>query len=145
MSRDSFQLADFLPYQLSVTSNAVSNRIARVYEEKFGLKVTEWRVMAMLGDGGPLTQRDLTSTTLMDKVAVNRACKVLEGRELVHRLPNQQDGRSHHLELTDDGRIMHDQIVPMVLAMEAKVLAPLDKDQRRIFRQLLDRVRAGID
>ena len=49
---------------------------------RFGLSVPEWRVMAVLGDSGPLTQRDLTRLTLMDKVAVNRACKVLEERGL---------------------------------------------------------------
>lgn len=144
MSTDSFSLAEFLPYQLSVTSNAVSNDMARVYEQQFGLKVTEWRVMAMLGDGGPLTQRDLTTKTLMDKVAVNRACKSLEARGLARRLPNQQDGRSHHLELTEDGASMYRKIVPLVLAREAKVLAPLSKAQQRVFRELLDQVRGQL-
>ncbi len=74
------RLREFLPYQLSITSNAVSGRIALEYRQRFGLSVPEWRVMAVLGDSGPLTQRDLTRLTLMDKVAVNRACKVLEER-----------------------------------------------------------------
>ena len=97
-------LAEFLPYQLSITSNAVSGRIALEYRQRFGLSVPEWRVMAILGDSGPLTQRDLTRLTLMDKVAVNRACKVLEERDLASRQPNAQDGRSHLLELTAKGR-----------------------------------------
>ena len=104
MSTDSFNLTEFLPYQLSIASNAVSNRIAQVYNDTFGLKVSEWRVMAMLGDAGALTQRELTERTLMDKVAVNRACKVLEQRGLATRLPNERDGRSHHLELAADLR-----------------------------------------
>ena len=44
----STRLADFLPYQLSVTSNAVSGRISQEYRERFGLNVPEWRVMAVL-------------------------------------------------------------------------------------------------
>ena len=91
-------LSRFLPYQLSITSNAVSGRIAQEYRQHFGLSVPEWRVMAVLGDSGSLTQRDLTQRTLMDKVAVNRACKVLEERGLATRTPNAQDGRSHHLD-----------------------------------------------
>ena len=91
-------LSEFLPYQLSITSNAVSGRIALEYRQRFGLSVPEWRVMAVLGDAGPLTQRDLTRLTLMDKVAVNRACKVLEERGLAVRQPNAADGRSHLLE-----------------------------------------------
>src|SRR5690606_4023291 len=63
-------LSEFVPYQLSITSNAVSGRIALEYRQRFGLSVPEWRVMAVLGDSGPLTQRELTRLTLMDKVAV---------------------------------------------------------------------------
>ena len=55
--------------------------------------------MAVLGDHGALTQRELTQQTLMDKVPVNRACKRLEDRGLVLRSPNASDGRSHLLEL----------------------------------------------
>lgn len=141
MNNDAFDLAEFLPYQLSIASNAVSNRIAQVYHEKFGLKVTEWRVMAVLGDSGPLTQRQLTERTLMDKVAVNRACKVLEQRELVSRVPNRNDGRSHHLQLTAEGLEMHARIVPLARDVERKLLSPLSKAQRMTFRQLLDQVR----
>ena len=85
---DNPRLKEFLPYQLSITSNAVSGRIALEYRTRFGLSVPEWRVMAVLGDSGALTQRDLTWMTLMDKVAVNSACKVLEERGLVSRRPN---------------------------------------------------------
>ncbi|GAA4643173.1 MarR family transcriptional regulator [Pontixanthobacter gangjinensis] len=141
MSNDQFRLAEFLPYQLSIASNAVSNRIARAYHDAFGLKVTEWRVMAMLGDAGALTQRELTAKTLMDKVAVNRACKVLEQRDLAMRLPNSKDGRSHHLELTGAGHAMHAQIVPMAREIEAKLLEPLSAKQQEMFRMLLDQIR----
>ncbi|MXO89487.1 MarR family winged helix-turn-helix transcriptional regulator [Pontixanthobacter aquaemixtae] len=141
MSNAPFRLAEFLPYQLSVASNAVSNRIAAAYHDAFGLKVTEWRVMAMLGDAGGLTQRELTEKTLMDKVAVNRACKVLESRELAVRLPNLQDGRSHHLELTETGRAMHDKIVPMAREIESSLLESMSDDEQQIFRDLLEKLR----
>jgi DNA-binding MarR family transcriptional regulator len=134
-------LAEFLPYQLSITSNAVSNRIAEVYRSQFSLKVTEWRVMAVLGANGPLTQRDLTELTLMDKVAVNRACKVLEERGLASRKPNTDDGRSHLLALTEAGWEVHDRIVPLAREMESRLLEPLDSEERRTFVSLLHRLR----
>src|SRR3546814_8589262 len=42
-------LERFLPYRLSVLSNRVSQTIADFYVERFGLAVTEWRVIAVLG------------------------------------------------------------------------------------------------
>ena len=137
----STRLADFLPYLLSVTSNAVSSRVAEVYRSRFGLRIAEWRVMAVLGDAGALTQRELTAATLMDKVAVNRACKELEDRGLAERTANARDGRSHHLDLTDEGRTMHGRIMPLAREMEAALFDGFSADEREAFRRLLARVR----
>lgn len=135
------RLAEFLPYQLSIASNAVSERIAAVYRSRFSLKVPEWRVMAVLGDAGEATQRDLTALTLMDKVAVNRACKVLEERGLAERRPNRNDGRSHHLALTEQGGAIYDQIMPLAQEMESQLFGGFSEQERHVFRQLLARVR----
>ena len=139
------QLASFLPYQLSVASNAVSSLIAERYRKRFALKIPEWRVIAVLGDamarGQAMTQRALTSATLMDKVAVNRACKVLEDRGLVARAPNQSDGRSHLLELTPDGRLIHEEVMPLALATERELFKGFDAAEQEQFRALLERMR----
>jgi DNA-binding MarR family transcriptional regulator len=144
MTTKTTPLSEFLPYQLSITSNAVSGRIALEYRQRFGLSVPEWRVMAVLGDSGPLTQRELTQLTLMDKVAVNRACKELEERGLAFRQPNEQDGRSHHLELTEEGVRMRDEIMPLALEMERRLFASFQPGEVAEFRRLLERVRGEV-
>lgn len=138
-------LARFLPYQLSITSNAVSGRIAQEYRQRHGLSVPEWRVMAVLGDAGSLTQRELTQRALMDKVAVNRACKVLEERGLAARTPNEQDGRSHHLGLTESGKEMHGLIMPLAVEMERRVFAGFSEEELNQFRSILERVRVQLE
>ena len=141
--RPTKRLAEFLPYQLSVASNAVSTRIAEQYRKRFGLKTTEWRIMAVLGDSGPHTQRELCRLTLMDKVPVNRACRVLEDRGLAVRRPNTRDGRSHLLELTTEGRAVHARIMPLAEAIEAELFGVLTADERADFGSMLARVRDG--
>jgi DNA-binding MarR family transcriptional regulator len=138
------RLANFMPYRLSVTSNAVSTVIAGEYRSRFGLKVPEWRVMAILGDTGSATQRELVAATKMDKVAVNRACKELEQRGLVARSPNTRDGRSHHLELTAAGRTMHEEIMPLALDMERRIFAPLAPREREQLRVILGKLLASV-
>lgn len=134
-------LSQFLPYQLSLASNAVSGRIAVEYRQRWGLAIPEWRVMAVLGDVGPLTQRDLTRRTLMDKVAVNRACKGLEERALAERTPNESDGRSHLLDLTETGRQMHSEIMPLARQIEQRLFSGFSAEELDLFRTLLDRAR----
>ena len=144
-----YQLSGFLPYQLSVASNAISALISERYRSRFGLKVTEWRVMAVLGDAGMrgewLTQRDLTEATLMDKVAVNRACKVLEERGLIRRVANKSDGRSHLLELTDEGKSIHTEVMPLAKATERELLDGFGAEEEKALRTMLERVRMRAD
>ncbi|MEE4537294.1 MAG: MarR family winged helix-turn-helix transcriptional regulator [Erythrobacter sp.] len=134
------QLKSFLPYQLSIASNAVSRLIAERYRARFGLKITEWRVMAVLGDMGHQTQREIGETTLMDKVAVNRACKVLEERGLVARAAHERDKRSHRLELTREGQAVHAEILPLAREIERELIEGLSQEDEERLRELLARL-----
>src|SRR3546814_11512196 len=103
MVAKTLNLDQFLPYRLSIASNALSERIAADYQNRFGLKIPEWRLMAVLGEGAPKTQRELVAKTRMDKVTVNRAAKALADRQLIRRQAHEADGRAHHLALTENG------------------------------------------
>ena len=97
--------------------------------------------MAVLGDSGPLTQRDLCQLTLMDKVPVNRACRTLEERGLAERKPNERDGRSHLLELTVEGRTVQSRVMPLAEAIEDELFGILADDERAALARMLARVR----
>lgn len=146
MARDKqqLQLSHFLPYQLSITSSAVSDLIARAYRGKFALKIPEWRLMAVLGEKSSATQRELVAASAMDKVTVNRACKALEERGLIGRAPNVADGRSHHLALTTTGRELYEQIVPEALAIEAELEKILGSNEARALEAMLAQLRARV-
>jgi DNA-binding MarR family transcriptional regulator len=120
------RLDDYLPYRLSVAANAVSQLIARAYRDRFGLKVPEWRLIAVLADAGPLTPQALCERTVMDKVTVTRAAQGLARRRLVQREPHASDGRSHRLKLTAAGRRLHEQIAPLALHYQARLLCGMD-------------------
>jgi DNA-binding MarR family transcriptional regulator len=130
-------LGDYLPYRLSVAANAVSQLIARAYEDRFGLKVPQWRLVAVLADEGPLTPQALCERTVMDKVTVTRAAQALVRRRLLKREPNASDGRSHRLRLTEAGAILHREIAPLALEYEARLLAGIGTQEiERLKRQL---------
>ena len=134
-------LSAFLPYQLSMASNAVSDRIAGVYQDRFGLKIPEWRLLAVLGEGQPLSQRDLVRATLMDKVTVSRATAALVERDLVTRVASKSDGRSHLLRMTDLGKTLYGEIAPVAMAMQAEVFSCLSDTERAALTDMLARVR----
>src|SRR5581483_4599033 len=118
----SLKLDAYLPYRLSVASNAVSRLIARAYEDRFGLTIPQWRLIAVLGEHGPLTQQEIAARTVMDKVTVSRATQGLVKRHLVERAPHGADGRSHHLTLSKSGEQLYSEVAPVALEYEARLL-----------------------
>ena len=94
------KLDTFLPYRLSVVSNRVSAAIATAYDRLFALKIPEWRLIAVIAEGQPITQQAVGVATRMDKVTVSRAAQALVERGLIARQPNMGDKRSHLLALT---------------------------------------------
>lgn len=119
------RLDDFLPFQLSVASNAVSSAVAKTYESLFGLRVPEWRLVAVLAEEEGLTQQALVARTEMDKMTVSRAAQALVTRGLVTRVPHGNDRRSHTLSLSDEGRALYAQIAPKALELETRLLEEL--------------------
>jgi DNA-binding MarR family transcriptional regulator len=120
------RLDGYLPYRLSVASNAVSRLIARAYEDRFGLTIPQWRLIAVLAEDGPLTQQAIGTRTVMDKVTVSRATQGLVKRRLVERAPHDADGRSHHLALSKAGERLYGEISPVALEYEARLLQEFD-------------------
>ncbi len=145
MARSQLKLEEFLPYRLSLASNAVSQVIARAYEEHFGLKVHEWRVITVLAENDELTQQEIVGRTKMDKVTVSRAAQVLERRRLLRRVTNTEDGRSLRLSLTAEGQKLYDRVVPTVLELEAEVLQGLGEREIAELKDVLRRLEAAAE
>ena len=137
------QLDGYLPYRLSVASNAVSGLIARAYEDRFGLSVPQWRLLCVLAEDGGLTQAKLVARTVMDKVTISRAAQGLVKRRLVTRAQNTADGRSHVLALTAEGRGLYGEIAPLALAYEAALISGLAPEDVVLLKRLLGRLQSA--
>lgn len=143
--RSTLKLDEFLPYRLSLASNAVSQVIASAYEERFGLKMHEWRVITVLAEEDALTQQDIVGRTKMDKVTVSRAAQVLERRSLLRRVANAEDGRSLRLSLTTEGKKLYARVIPTAIALEAEVLKDLSAREIEALKDVLRRLEAAAD
>jgi len=137
------KLDAYLPYRLSAASNAVSGLIARAYQDRFGLTIPQWRLICVLAEDGGLTQGQLVSRTLMDKVTVSRAGQGLLKRHLVGRSDHHADGRSHVLTLTAEGAGLYAEIAPLALAYEAALIAGLAPDEVALLKRLLARLQSA--
>jgi len=139
------ELDAYLPYRLSVASNAVSGLIARAYEDRFGLTIPQWRLICVLTEDGPATPGAIVVRTGMDKVTVSRAAQGLMRRRLLERSDHHADGRSHVLALTGEGARLYAEIAPLALAYEAALIAGLAPNEVDLLKRLLTRLQRAAD
>lgn len=134
------ELERFLPYRLSVLSNRVSGMIARIYTERFALGVTEWRVMAVLGRYPDLSANEVAQRTAMDKVAVSRAVARLIESGRLRRDTHGGDRRRSVLRLSEGGYRIYDEVAPLAMAFERRLLGDMSDEERAMLFRLLDRL-----
>jgi DNA-binding MarR family transcriptional regulator len=141
-SEGELKLDEFLPYRVSVLANTISNDLARRYADRFGVSISQWRVMAVLGSEPDQSAVEIAARTRMDKVAVSRAVSGLRRSGYLKQRPDRVDGRRWVLGLTARGRRTFDQIVPLARAYQADLLARLDPSERRALGRLIDHLDA---
>lgn len=136
------ELEKFVPYQLSIVSNTVSEEIAREYRERFDLGTTEWRVMAVLAryDGDGLSARAVARLTAMDKVAISRALARLVAGGRVLRRTHHGDKRRSVLRLSATGWRIHDAVAPLARQHEREFLAALSEEERAWLGRILGKL-----
>ncbi len=139
-----FDLADFLPYRLSVVTNRISQTFAHRYETAYGLAIAEWRVLAVVGNFAPLSAAAVSDRTAMDKVKVSRAVSRLVRRGLLKRTRDDSDGRVRLLALGAAGREIYQGIVPMARSIEETLTAVLSPGERANLLAALDKLDACV-
>lgn len=139
---DELRLEDFLPYRLAVLSNTVSTTVARAYDKRFKVSIPEWRVIAVLGRFPGLSAVEVAERTLMDKVAVSRAVTKLIKNGRIDREFADADRRRSILNLSEDGKTLHDEIAELALQFERDLLHGFSEDEMHNLNSIMERLLA---
>ena len=135
-----FSLEAFVPYRLAVLARDVSRSLATVYSDRFGLSISDWRVLAVLAHFGAMPAGLVAERSSQDKPKVTRALQRLTARKLVTRRTDAADRRAVEVALTAKGREVFEQAAALAVDWERTVLAALTQEQRRAFTAALDAI-----
>src|SRR5438477_6077188 len=91
-------------------------------------------VLAKVGSAEGISQQELANALLVTKGNVCQLLDKMEGSGLLERRP---DGRVNRLFLTDQGRQVHDEVVPQHDALLAEQFSTLNEDEQRELLRLL--------
>ena len=141
-----------------VVENAIGFWVHRVYQatrnemfrtfREHGEEVTpeQWAVLIRLWERDGVTQAELSEATFRDAPTMSRIVGGMEGRGLLERRPDPDDGRVRRVYLTREARRLKGKLVPLVEQIVGRLVAGIDERAlattrstlRRMFENLAD-------
>jgi DNA-binding MarR family transcriptional regulator len=138
-------LFKFVPFRLNRLAAEVSGALAVEYQERYGLDIPAWRVLATLGfRKEPCSAQYVAECTRTHKSTISRAVTALLQGGFIERVENENDRREFRLRLTRKGRTLYEELVPRLLQREQEILACFSAQERRDFAVLLGKLEAGL-
>lgn len=135
---EDFNLDAFLPYRLAVLAAQVSRGFSGRYRERFGLSISEWRVMAHLSQADSVSVRDIHDQANLEKSKASRAAARLEAAGLVAKREGESDRRLVAISLTDKGRELMADLIPVALGYEAELLSSLSAEDKAALDRIVN-------
>ena len=135
-------LGDLLLYRLSRLSGAASLPAVRLCEGRYGITRREWRMLALLAEGGSMHPSDLAVQAQLDRARTSRALSALVAKGWVRRTVQASDQRYAHVALTDTGQRLHAQLFPDIAGLNRELLSVLPDEEIAALDATLQRLQA---
>jgi DNA-binding MarR family transcriptional regulator len=134
------RLDEFLPFQLAVVANKVSQTIARIIEEEFKLHIPEWRILATLLYHSPVSSQMLVQQTAMDPARVSRSQTRLSDLGLIDVQQDPDDKRRVLIKLTQRGSEIVSETIPRAIEVEKEIFGSLSDGERSCLETTLEKL-----
>jgi DNA-binding MarR family transcriptional regulator len=135
----------YVPALITFIANKLSRSATVLYQKRFGVNVTEWRILALLAIEPAISAARICYVIGFDKGPVSRTLAMMEESGLVTIRTDENDGRTHAISLTAKGRATHGQVIAVALERERRLLSCLRKDEREALINLLGRIHSNLD
>jgi len=144
-SKDTDEAAGHIPADnVLACVHVVSNQIGRAFYSEVSaehdLSLPEWRIILTLAQQPGRTATEITDLWGMEKMAVSRAVRRLEGMGRIARQPDADDRRRQVLTLSAQGRRLYDKVEPLATARYHEITDGLSKPDLKMLRKTLKKL-----
>jgi DNA-binding MarR family transcriptional regulator len=138
-------LLRFMPFRLNRLAAEVSAALSSEYQERYGLDIPEWRVLATLGfRNDACSAQYIAHCTRTHKSTISRAVTALMTRQLVERVENEDDRREFQLRMTRKGKALYEELIPRLRRKEHEILSCLSAQERKDFALVLGKIEKSL-
>jgi DNA-binding MarR family transcriptional regulator len=126
-----------LPYAIHRFSTALDRAKDQAFERDLALSSADWRILVTIGAFSPLSTKQLSDHSQIDKSTVSRTTASLVQRGFVARKVDATDQRLVVLRLSQRGRAVCDNVVQSIQKWDALLLEVLSERQLSTLRSIL--------
>ena len=124
-------------YKVSYLANAIVFPTYEDVRKDFGLVRAEYHLLLCLAHYSELTAQDVARITRRPRNSISRAVHRMLDLGFLRRVPDPSDGRQAKLQITKEGKIMHNKISKYLVSREAEIFSVLSESERKHFRGLI--------
>lgn len=130
-------IRDLLAYRIARIA-AANDRAGQIWaRKKFGLKITEWRVLGLLHAIEPARFSSIAEELQMDKGQLSRVIKSLIAKNLLVTDSVSSDQRTFLLKTTRKGRDLHDRLFAFARQRNEMIISEMTRAEIDQFSRLL--------
>lgn len=129
-------------YRLAALSRMWTESTEKLYQAEFGLLLSEWRILGLIGFHGPVTAAQIAERGFLKKPHISRLVAGLTAKGMVCSEPDAEDARKAWLRLTPVGKAVFDRIARRSIERDALFTAALSPSELSTLDRLLDKLLA---
>lgn len=133
-------IRDLISYRLHVLANLSARWAEARYQQRFGLKLLEWRAIALLGGGEAQSLNQLARGAGLEKSYASRTVAGLIRRKLVSSVADDRDARGKLFALTRSGLVLYRKVFEDATERGEAWLSVLSDDERAALMDMLERL-----
>ncbi|MBE7368984.1 MarR family winged helix-turn-helix transcriptional regulator [Ramlibacter pallidus] len=111
--------------------------VIRLCEGRYGVSRREFRLLALIVDGGPISPSRLSELAHLDATRSSRVVAALLKKQLVRREVQGNDRRFALLAATPKGRELHAELFPQIAEINRRMVSVLDARQVAALDEIL--------
>ena len=133
-------LPDALTFRLARLVAVNYHNGSRVFREAYGISLNEWRVLGLVSATSPVMFGHIRKILLIDKGQLSRIVKRLTDRGVLVARPSKNDARVIELTLSEEGQLLHDQVLRFTAERNEEVVATLTREECSEFIRILRKI-----
>jgi len=127
-------------YRFTILAARQTRCIAEMYTQEFGLAVSQWKILVIIGNYAPMSAKDVAERTSLQPEKVTRAVDKLVAHDFVIRRKDPSDRRRVILSLSANGRSVYRRSERIRGTIEREFLETLRPVERTMFYRILDKL-----